>query len=202
MRAGSCPAQYRGCVLDDAGGVARNDDSRRHAASAIALDTAGWLRHEPRRAAGGRRARRTRPVRDGGTDGRWRQDRASPACRHRRHARRPRSKRTRARRGPVQSRSPPWRRRALHDTDGIAGTHGGGDETEATPWRLARAACRRRDYRRAGWRQGKARLVGTAIGGGAGTAAVLSTRGKEVHLAEGAALTVRLTAPVTVVGRG
>jgi hypothetical protein len=44
----------------------------------------------------------------------------------------------------------------------------------------------------------KGALVGTAIGGGAGTAAVLSTRGKEVHLGKGAALTLRLTAPVTV----
>lgn len=48
----------------------------------------------------------------------------------------------------------------------------------------------------------KGALVGTAIGGGAGTAAVLSTRGKEVHLGRGAALTVRLTAPVTVAVKG
>jgi hypothetical protein len=48
----------------------------------------------------------------------------------------------------------------------------------------------------------KGALVGTAIGGGAGTAAVLSTRGKEVHLGKGAALTVRLTAPVTVAVKG
>ena len=41
-------------------------------------------------------------------------------------------------------------------------------------------------------------LIGTAAGGGAGTAVVLSTRGKEVHLPEGAALRLRLTAPVTV----
>jgi len=44
----------------------------------------------------------------------------------------------------------------------------------------------------------KGALVGTAIGGGAGTAAVLSTRGKEVHLPKGTALTIHLTAPVTV----
>jgi hypothetical protein len=44
----------------------------------------------------------------------------------------------------------------------------------------------------------KGALVGTAVGGGAGTAAVLSTRGKEVHVPKGAALTLRLTAPVTV----
>jgi hypothetical protein len=44
----------------------------------------------------------------------------------------------------------------------------------------------------------KGALVGTAVGGGAGTAAVLSTRGKEVRLGKGAALTLRLTAPVTV----
>jgi hypothetical protein len=44
----------------------------------------------------------------------------------------------------------------------------------------------------------KGALVGTAVGGGAGTAAVLSTRGKEVHLGKGAALTLRLTAPLTV----
>ncbi|MGH9144566.1 MAG: hypothetical protein ACRD2I_25795 [Vicinamibacterales bacterium] len=44
----------------------------------------------------------------------------------------------------------------------------------------------------------KGALVGTAVGGGAGTAAVLSTRGKEVRLGKGAALTIRLTAPLTV----
>jgi hypothetical protein len=44
----------------------------------------------------------------------------------------------------------------------------------------------------------KGALVGTAVGGGAGTAVVLSTRGKEVHLGKGAALTLRLTAPLTV----
>jgi hypothetical protein len=48
----------------------------------------------------------------------------------------------------------------------------------------------------------KGALVGTAVGGGAGTAAVLSTRGKEVHLGKGAALTIRLSAPVTVRVRG
>jgi len=48
----------------------------------------------------------------------------------------------------------------------------------------------------------KGALVGTAVGGGAGTAAVLSTRGKEVHLGKGAALTLRLAAPVTIKVRG
>ena len=48
----------------------------------------------------------------------------------------------------------------------------------------------------------KGALVGTAVGGGAGTAVVLSTRGKEVHLARGSALTLRLAAPVTVRVRG
>jgi hypothetical protein len=48
----------------------------------------------------------------------------------------------------------------------------------------------------------KGALVGTAVGGGAGTAVVLTTRGKEVRLAKGAALTVRLTGPVTVVVKG
>src|SRR5580765_4169054 len=41
-------------------------------------------------------------------------------------------------------------------------------------------------------------LVGTAVGGGAGTAVVLSTRGKEVHLAKGSALAVKLVEPITV----
>ncbi len=41
-------------------------------------------------------------------------------------------------------------------------------------------------------------LIGTAVGGGAGTAVVLSTSGKEVHMGKGAALTLRLSAPVTV----
>jgi hypothetical protein len=44
----------------------------------------------------------------------------------------------------------------------------------------------------------KGALVGTAVGGGAGTAVVLSTRGKEIHLPKGAALTLRLSEPVTV----
>ena len=48
----------------------------------------------------------------------------------------------------------------------------------------------------------KGALVGTAVGGGAGTAVVLSTRGKEVHLPKGAALTLRLAAPVTIRIRG
>ena len=39
---------------------------------------------------------------------------------------------------------------------------------------------------------------GAAIGGAAGTGVVLSTRGKEVRLAPGTDLSVRLTAPVTV----
>jgi hypothetical protein len=45
---------------------------------------------------------------------------------------------------------------------------------------------------------GKGALIGTAVGGGAGTAVVLSTRGKEVRLSKGAALTLRLTEPVTI----
>ena len=39
---------------------------------------------------------------------------------------------------------------------------------------------------------------GAAIGGAAGTGAVLATRGREVRLASGSAVSVRLTAPVTV----
>jgi hypothetical protein len=48
----------------------------------------------------------------------------------------------------------------------------------------------------------KGALIGTAVGGGAGTAVVLSTRGKEISLPKGAALTLRLTEPVTVKIRG
>src|SRR5207244_13277992 len=44
----------------------------------------------------------------------------------------------------------------------------------------------------------KGALIGTAAGGGEGTAIVLSTRGKEVHLGKGAPLTLRLTKPVTI----
>ena len=40
--------------------------------------------------------------------------------------------------------------------------------------------------------------TGALVGGAAGTGYVLSTRGKEVRLGRGAALAVRLTAPVTV----
>ena len=49
---------------------------------------------------------------------------------------------------------------------------------------------------------GKGAAIGAGVGGGAGTAVVLSTRGKEVHLGKGAALTLRLSAPVTVRVRG
>jgi hypothetical protein len=44
----------------------------------------------------------------------------------------------------------------------------------------------------------KGALIGTAVGGGAGTGVVLSTRGKEVQLGKGAALTLKLTEPLTV----
>jgi hypothetical protein len=44
----------------------------------------------------------------------------------------------------------------------------------------------------------KGALIGTAAGGGGGTAVVLSTRGKEVQLPKGTALTLRLTQPLTV----
>ena len=43
--------------------------------------------------------------------------------------------------------------------------------------------------------------IGAAAGGGAGTAVVLSTRGKEVRLGRGAVLLVRLTDPLTVRSR-
>jgi len=48
----------------------------------------------------------------------------------------------------------------------------------------------------------KGALIGTAVGGGAGTGVVLSTRGKEVSLAKGAVLTLKLTAPLTVRVKG
>jgi hypothetical protein len=40
--------------------------------------------------------------------------------------------------------------------------------------------------------------IGAAAGGGAGTAVVLTTRGKDVRVGRGATLTVRLTAPLTI----
>ena len=48
----------------------------------------------------------------------------------------------------------------------------------------------------AGGKKGAA--IGAAVGGGAGTAVVLDTRGKEVGIGRGAALTLRLAAPVVV----
>lgn len=45
---------------------------------------------------------------------------------------------------------------------------------------------------------GKGAAKGAAVGGAGGTGVVLATRGKEVRLASGAPLTVRLTAPLTV----
>jgi hypothetical protein len=52
----------------------------------------------------------------------------------------------------------------------------------------------------AGGRKGAA--IGTAAGAGAGTAFVMSTRGKEVRLAKGTALTLKLAEPITVRVRG
>jgi hypothetical protein len=48
----------------------------------------------------------------------------------------------------------------------------------------------------------KGAVIGGAAGGGAGTAVVLSTRGKEVSLPKGTALTLRLAEPITVKVRG
>ena len=48
----------------------------------------------------------------------------------------------------------------------------------------------------AGGKKGAA--IGTAVGGGAGTGLVLATRGREVSLPRGTAVTTRLTAPVTI----
>jgi len=48
----------------------------------------------------------------------------------------------------------------------------------------------------------KGALIGTAVGGGAGTGVVLATKGKEVHLPKGSALTLKLASPVTVKVRG
>jgi hypothetical protein len=45
---------------------------------------------------------------------------------------------------------------------------------------------------------GSGAAKGAAIGGGAGTGVVLATRGKEVHVAAGTPLSVRLTAPLIV----
>ncbi len=44
----------------------------------------------------------------------------------------------------------------------------------------------------------KGALIGTAVGGGAGTAVVLEQRGKEVRLARGKTVRLRLTAPLRV----
>jgi hypothetical protein len=41
-------------------------------------------------------------------------------------------------------------------------------------------------------------LIGTAVGAGGGTAVVLTTRGKEVRLPKGTALSLRLASPLTV----
>jgi hypothetical protein len=44
----------------------------------------------------------------------------------------------------------------------------------------------------------KGAAIGSAAGGGAGTAVVMSTRGKEARISRGATLAVRLTEPLTV----
>jgi hypothetical protein len=48
----------------------------------------------------------------------------------------------------------------------------------------------------------KGAAIGGAAGGGAGTAVVLATRGKEVQLPKGAALTLKLSEPLTMRIRG
>ena len=48
----------------------------------------------------------------------------------------------------------------------------------------------------------KGAAIGTAVGGGAGAGVVLSTRGKEVELPKGSALTLRLSEALTVRIRG
>jgi hypothetical protein len=48
----------------------------------------------------------------------------------------------------------------------------------------------------------KGALIGAGVGGGAGAAVVLDTRGKEVGIGRGAALVLRLVAPVTVRVKG
>jgi hypothetical protein len=48
----------------------------------------------------------------------------------------------------------------------------------------------------AGGKKGAA--IGTAAGAGAGTAYVMSTRGEEVHIAKGTAITLKLAEPITV----
>jgi hypothetical protein len=48
----------------------------------------------------------------------------------------------------------------------------------------------------AGGKKGAA--IGTAVGGGAGTGLVLATRGREVSLPRGTAVTTRLTSPLTI----
>ncbi len=48
----------------------------------------------------------------------------------------------------------------------------------------------------------KGALIGTAVGAGGGTAVVLSTRGKEIHLPKGTPLTLRLSRSLTVLVRG
>jgi hypothetical protein len=45
----------------------------------------------------------------------------------------------------------------------------------------------------------KGAAIGSAVGGGAGTAVVLSTRGKEVRMGRGAAVAVRLLRPLRVI---
>jgi hypothetical protein len=44
----------------------------------------------------------------------------------------------------------------------------------------------------------KGAAIGSAVGGGAGTAVVLTTRGKDVRIGRGATLAVRLAAPLTI----
>jgi hypothetical protein len=46
----------------------------------------------------------------------------------------------------------------------------------------------------------KGALIGTAVGAGGGTAVVVTTRGKEVRLRKGTALSLRLAAPLTIRG--
>jgi hypothetical protein len=46
----------------------------------------------------------------------------------------------------------------------------------------------------------KGAAIGAAVGGGAGTAVVLSTRGKDVRMGEGSIVLVRLSEPLVIKG--
>ena len=172
----------------------RSHDSRRHALP-IVLDDCRRLRHQPRRTAGpraplarGPRARRRRCCREAAASAASSTDATRSAkVKGRAHVA-----------VRFDSLDAARRRRALPASHTATIGRAAPATKKKDALKIGAARGRRRDHRRAARRQEGRGRSAAAAGGGAGTAVVLSTRGKEVHLAKGTPLTLRLSQPLTV----